>query len=64
MDEPVVLMLYRQLQFLDFISPHVMESGIREVLLVESGIRDILSFGIRNPGVWIPECSTRNPESH
>ena len=40
MYEPVVLMLYRQLQFLDFISPHVMESGIRE----------IFACGIRDPG--------------
>ena len=40
MDEPVVLMLYRQLQFLDFISPHVMESGIREVF----------ACGILDPG--------------
>lgn len=40
MDEPVVLMLYCLLQFLDFISPHVMESGIREVF----------ACGIRDPG--------------
>ena len=40
MDEPVVLMLYCLLQLLDFISPHVMESEIREVF----------ACGIRDPG--------------
>ena len=30
--------------------------------LVESGMREILSCGIRNPGFWNPECSLRNSE--
>ena len=30
--------------------------------LLESGIREILSCGIRNPGFWNPECSLRNSE--
>ena len=33
-------------------------------LLVESGrIQETFSCGIRNPGLWNPECSSRNPES-
>ena len=72
MHEPVVLMLYRQLQFLDFISPHVMESGIREVFAC--GIRDpgiflvlesaILDFGFQNAvqGIRNP-TNDWNPES-
>ena len=51
MHEPVVLMLYRQLHFLDFISPHVMESGIR----------DVFACGIRDPGYsqfWNPQSWT------
>ena len=28
-----------------------------------SGITETFSFGIRNPGLWNPEFSSRNPES-
>ena len=34
-----------------------LESG--KFLLVESGIREIFAFGIRNPGLLNPECSSR-----
>ena len=30
----------------------------------ESGIWEIFACGIRNPGLWIPEYSSRNPKSH
>ena len=33
-------------------------------LLMESGIRENFACGIRNPGVWNPEYSSTNPESH
>ena len=39
------------------------ESGFSEFLLVESGIRENFTCGIRNPGLWNPEYSSRNPES-
>ena len=72
MYEPVVLMLYRQLQFLDVISPYVMESRIREIFAC--GIRDpgiflvlesaILDFGFQNAAQGIRNpTNDRNPES-
>ena len=57
-------------------SPRVRESGFRipdfsKFWLLETGVREILSCGIRNPGLWNPECNLRNserrlrnPESH
>ena len=30
----------------------------------DSGIREIFACGIWNPGLWNPEYSSRNPESH
>ena len=30
----------------------------------DSGIRESFAYGILNPGFWIPEYSSRNPESH
>ena len=41
----------------------LVESGIRENLLVESGIWEILSCGIRVPGLWNSDHSSRNLES-
>ena len=39
--------------------------GIRKFLLVESGNPEKnFAYGIRNPGSWNPEYSTRNPKSH
>ena len=35
-----------------------------KVLLEESGIRNKFACGIRNPGLWNPESSSMNPESH
>ena len=32
--------------------------------LAESGIRERFAGKIRNPGLWNPEYSLRNPESH
>ena len=29
----------------------------------DSGIQEIFAYGIRNPGFWNPEFSSRNPES-
>ena len=40
----------------------ILESGT--FLLMESGIRENFACGIRNPGVWNPEYSSTNPESH
>ena len=37
-------------------SPHVRESGFRNPR--------IFARGIRNPGLWNPESSTKNPESY
>ena len=34
------------------------DPGIREILLVEQ-----MASGIWNPGLWIPEYSSKNPES-
>ena len=34
-----------------------------EVLLVESGFPEFFSCGFRNPGLWNPEYSSRDPES-
>ena len=31
---------------------------------MESGIREYFAHGIWNPGLWNPEYSSRNPESH
>ena len=39
------------------------ESGFSKFLFVESGIREIFASGMRNPGLWNPEYSSRNPES-
>ena len=63
MYEVVALMLYCQFPFLFVISPHVRTcKGIwNSDLLVEYGIRDIFSCGIRNPGFWNPEYSSMNP---
>ena len=36
----------------------------KKFLLEESGIRDFFSCGIWNPGLWNPEYSLRNQESH
>ena len=33
--------------------------GIREFLVLESGIREIYFFGIQNPGLWNPEYSSK-----
>ena len=35
-----------------------------KVLLEESGIGNKFACGIRNPGLWNPESSSMNPESH
>ena len=40
-----------------YISPRLGESGIREIYAYGA-------YGIRNPGLWNPENSSRNPESH
>ena len=40
----------------------IFESGA--FLLVESEIRGKAACGIRNPGLWNLEYSSRNPESH
>ena len=39
---------------LSLITPHVTESGICEKF----------ACGIRNPGFWSPEYSSKNPDSH
>ena len=39
----------------------ILESG--KYLLVESGIQENFAYGIRNPGLWNLEYSSRNPES-
>ena len=31
---------------------------------MESGIEEKFACGIQNPGLWNPEYSSRNPESH
>ena len=41
-------------------SPHS-DFGIGEILLVQSGIRENIARRIRNPGLWNPEYSLRNP---
>ena len=33
-------------------------------LLVETGKRENFTCGIRNPGLWNPEYSSRNPKSY
>ena len=48
-------------------SPNGRESEFpnREILpFLESGIRESFASGIRYPGFWNPEYSSRNPESH
>ena len=46
-----------------FLFTQCKESGFSKFLFVESGIREIFASGMRNPGLWNPEYSSRNPES-
>ena len=39
-------------------------SSLKTPHVTESGIWEKLACGIRNPGLWSPEYSLRNPEFH
>ena len=39
------------------------ESRIRENFACEAGIREEVTCGIRNPGIWNPKSSSRKLES-
>ena len=41
----------------------LVQSRVREIFLLESGIRENFALGIRNSGLWNLENSSRNPES-